>query len=203
MKNHYLFLGYFLMALGLVLITAGSLLGIPVILFGILSQLKGRGKIDSVFGLSSKKLPHGARVLRSSMIGYWLLIPISSVVAVVEEGDLPANILQFSETQIDMMPVWVMLLMILLLGLNLVASVGVFLFHSWARDLFASSLIGAYLIEPLMGTMVATPYYGMLDDVLDLVAGIILCLIYFSPVSEAFAGREKADELPGEDELTG
>lgn len=186
MNNGYLIVGLVLIALGIIVIVAGSLLGIPIIVFGLLAQLKGRGKIEKIFNLCSTELANECKILRICITGYWLIMAVAVTVSSIEDGNLPENIIQFGDAQFESAPSWAMGIMVSLLCINLIASIGIFIFRSWGRTLYALTVAGLIIIIPIFGVMVISPFTGMLDEILSILTGMILCLLYLSPAKEVF-----------------
>jgi double zinc ribbon protein len=80
----------------------------------------------------------------------------------------------------------------------LVANVGLYLFWRPARTLYLVATIGALLASLYLGPFVNPGPADFLETALDAVGGIILGLVYFSPVKEAFEQRVAAVSFPSQ-----
>ena len=187
MNNSYQVVGLIIIALGIIFIVAGSLLGIPIIVIGLLAQLKGKGKIDKIFNFSSPGLSDESIILRKCIAGYWCLIVLTVVTILVEEEVFPEYIIQFNDSQFESSPdlaVWISMVCAVA---NLIASIAIFCMRSWGRNLYTVTLIGGALTMPFLGAMVTAPYTALLNEMLTILSGVIICLLYFSSAKEAFA----------------
>jgi hypothetical protein len=83
---------------------------------------------------------------------------------------------------------------------TLVANVGLFFFKSWARTIFTAgifiSAIGMIEFGPVIYTGIESAIYE-LALVLD---GIIIGIVYFSPISNEFTNQEKHNQSIKADE---
>jgi hypothetical protein len=74
-----------------------------------------------------------------------------------------------------------------LLRVLVVSSViGLFFFRRWARPLYLVTTILATLLLPVSGPYVASGWSQMIDELGLIVSGVILALIYWSPLKELF-----------------
>ena len=73
--------------------------------------------------------------------------------------------------------------------LYLVASIGLLLFHNWARWLFVLLTLASMVFVVVSGMTVLTPFEGLLDLLVGLLDGAILTLAFFSPIASLFTPR--------------
>jgi len=69
--------------------------------------------------------------------------------------------------------------------------VGLLLFWNFARHLFLFASVLLLVITPFMGPYIASGVNQTLYSVVNLLSGLILGLVYFSPVKSYFAGKTK------------
>ena len=82
---------------------------------------------------------------------------------------------------------WAMMLV------SLLASVGVLLFRPWGRGLFLSVSVVNVLLTPLVGFYVDVGWTVMVAALAGTSEGMIIALMYFSPVRRMFArGRARS-----------
>ncbi|MEH6552386.1 MAG: hypothetical protein V7744_20620 [Pseudomonadales bacterium] len=65
----------------------------------------------------------------------------------------------------------------------IVSYVGLLLFKSWARHLFVFSLLLTLCLYPWVGVTVFDIYSLVLSELSTLLTGVILMLVYYSPVA--------------------
>lgn len=70
--------------------------------------------------------------------------------------------------------------------LSLLASVGVILFRRWGRRLFLVVTVASLLTVPLTGLYVDVGLTVMVASAAALIEGMIVALMYFSPLRKAF-----------------
>ena len=70
--------------------------------------------------------------------------------------------------------------------LTVVSFVGLLLFKSWARHLYALGLIFSFSFYPFMGVSVLSGFSQVLYDCSMVLTGVILALIYYSPIASYY-----------------
>lgn len=83
------------------------------------------------------------------------------------------------------------LIFLAIFGLALVASliastVGLFLFRAWAPRLAVITTVLSLFIVPILGVNVASGWSWLLTELATTLWGVILSLVYFSPLKENF-----------------
>lgn len=130
------------------------------------------------------------------MITDLLLVAVSVAVGVVGEAWLPEPLRAFEEARAEanLTPNdWVVLgAGIPLIIVALVSSVGLMFFWRPARPLYLASLIVAIMLTPLGGPYITSGLEEALDCVSMTVSGVILALIYFSPLRDFFKRQQNA-----------
>ncbi len=74
------------------------------------------------------------------------------------------------------------LFLLYLLTLNLL-----YRFISYGKPLYLFLVIAAIILNYLSGSVIHTPFSGMLDQIGGIISGSILILLYFSPVKNNFS----------------
>ena len=185
MNRNYL-IGFVFIVVGVISITFGSFLGTIPIAFGILLQLKGRGIIGSVFYQTPSVLSRECKVLRLSIIIYWVLLVLALLVNAFEEAGLPLETTKFMDNQTELIPNWVLGGVLGFVTVYFIGNVGVFFLKPWGRSAYVTGLLGILALTPFIGTMVVTPIYSTLETILSILNGVALCLLYLSPAREHF-----------------
>lgn len=65
----------------------------------------------------------------------------------------------------------------------LVSLVGLLLFKSWARHVYAAGFVAAFALYPFMGIAVYSGFGQVLYDISMVLSGVLLALMYHSPVA--------------------
>jgi hypothetical protein len=86
-------------------------------------------------------------------------------------------------------------------GFWLIASIGLFFFQNWAKNLFLFLNVLGLVLAPLGGFSVRGPLASLLAELTTVLDGAILALAYLSPLAAAFAtspnpplNRTRADD---------
>lgn len=126
------------------------------------------------------------RSLRVLIVTDFLLLAVSVVVGIAGEAWLPEQLQAFEQAraQADMTTNdWVMMVLgLLLLIAVLVAFVGLLIFWRPARPLYFATLVVAALLTPFDGPYITSGLAQAFGDVSLIVSGIVLAVIYFSPL---------------------
>ncbi len=78
---------------------------------------------------------------------------------------------------------------VILFFLWILAAVGVFFIQDWGRHLFAAMCLLALIMSPLNGVSITNPLETFLLDVSATLDGVILALVYLSPLSDFFGEK--------------
>lgn len=70
--------------------------------------------------------------------------------------------------------------------LGILAAVGLFLFRRWGRTVFLICLLTELAVTVLTGPHVNTGWTMLVGYIYSIIEGVILALIYFSPIREMF-----------------
>ena len=68
----------------------------------------------------------------------------------------------------------------------LVALIGLLLFKSWARHVYAAGFLAAFALYPFMGITVYSGFSLVLYDMSMVLSGVLLALMYYSPVARLY-----------------
>ena len=120
----------------------------------------------------------------------WVLYILIAVVSLLAERFLPPELRSYIEG-IRNSPAttegWILFAVnIAFLLFVIVLSVGLFRFKKWAKNLLLPSYIIGILLTPFYGPNIQTSWSGSISYVSSLVDGMILALVYYSPVREMF-----------------
>ncbi|WP_444884620.1 hypothetical protein [Microbulbifer sp. PSTR4-B] len=77
-------------------------------------------------------------------------------------------------------------LAVLAIIMALVSVVGLLLFKSWARHVYAAGFVAAFALYPFMGVTVYSGFSQVLYDISMVLSGVLLALMYYSPVARHY-----------------
>jgi hypothetical protein len=131
-------------------------------------------------------------LLRTLIVAEVGLVVLSVVGSLLTESLLPEPLRAYVETEfegdITTREVAMILAAIPLVVLWLVSSIGLFFFWRPARFLYVVTMIFGLLATPFFGPYVDAGLGAMLESAGTIISGVILALVYFSPVKELFGG---------------
>lgn len=131
------------------------------------------------------------RQFRILIVLNWLLTIIAAIVFLSTRTSLPTELKTYLENQgssgestADSILLWVD---VSLLVFAIVVSIGLLLFKRWARNfLFAVYVLSVSLI-PTRAVYIDTGWAQLMFTLETMTGGMILALVYFSPLSALFA----------------
>jgi hypothetical protein len=128
----------------------------------------------------------------------WLIIISGLVVYFLTKAALPSEVREYLENQnsaplttADMIFFCVSVVLILL---TIVTSIGLFFFKRWSKTLLLLSYVVTILLTPTHTVYINTGWTELLFTVGDILGGMILALVYFSPISTAFEAPPDIEE---------
>jgi hypothetical protein len=132
-------------------------------------------------------------VLRHLVVWQWILACLSIVFFQIEVDRLPFLLQEYAAaeairpaTATDAVIGWLTLLW----GIgSLVASVGVFALRRWARPLFLVMALLGCVLQALLEPSVTTGWSVAAETAAQVLVGVTLGVLYFSPVRGHFARR--------------
>jgi hypothetical protein len=132
-------------------------------------------------------------VLRHLVVWQWLFAALSILVFQIEVDRLPYLLRAYAlleaarePSAVDAVTGWLALLWAV--G-SLVASAGVFLLQRWSRPLFLAMAILGCGLQALLEPSVTTSWSVAAETGAQLLVGVTIGVIYFSPVRGHFARR--------------
>ena len=135
-------------------------------------------------------------VLRTLIVAEVGLVVLSIVGSLLTESLLPEPLRAYVATEfegeITTRDVAMVAAAVPLLILWLVSTIGLFFFWRPARMLYVVTMIFGLLAMPFFGPYVDVGLGAMLEDAATIISGVILALVYFSPVKELFGGASVA-----------
>ena len=135
-------------------------------------------------------------VLRHLVVWQWLLAAASLAIFQLEARDLPFLLQEYASEQSAASATWVDQLvgwgvLVWFVG-SLVGSVGVFLLRRWARPLFLAMAVLGCVIQAFLEPSVTTAWSTSAETAAQVMVGVTLGVLYFSPVRGHFARRPGA-----------
>jgi hypothetical protein len=124
--------------------------------------------------------------LRTLIVTEICLGVLSIVVSLLTESSLPESLRTYveaeAEADITARHIAMLATAIPLIILLLVSSIGLFFFWGPARILYLITIVGGLLLTPFFGPYVDAGWGAAFEDAAIIVSGVILALIYFSPL---------------------
>ena len=120
----------------------------------------------------------------------WLLVVAYVVVSITTESLLPSELRSYLDAQLNA-PITtsdIMLFAVVFIYFisYIAVSIGVFLFKKWAKTLLLPSIAIASILLIIGGPYIETGLASFCSYFLNLIEGIILALVYFSPIRKMF-----------------
>jgi len=129
------------------------------------------------------------RFLRVLIVANLILIAVGAVVGIVGKAWLPDPLRVFEQSRAADITAtdWILFgVSIPMLIALVVASIGLLLFSRPARPLYLAIIIVDILLTPCWGPYVTTGWARALEAVSYIINGVVLALIYFSPLRDLF-----------------
>ena len=128
------------------------------------------------------------RTLRILIVLNWVTAIAAGTVAGITSKYLPMELIAFQENQRQVTQLqWVVFVIEgFLLLLSVINSIGLFLFRRWARSMLVPLYVLALLLLPSNAVYIQTGWTKMLFNLSYLVSGMIIAIVFFSPLAEAF-----------------
>lgn len=86
------------------------------------------------------------------------------------------------------------LLLWVYMGIWYIALAGLFVLFNWARWVFLLSLIVGLMITYISGMQVATPGESIAIDLISILSGVIIAIVFFSPLVARFSVSPGSDK---------
>ncbi|HWT03725.1 MAG TPA: hypothetical protein VN256_25980 [Pyrinomonadaceae bacterium] len=127
---------------------------------------------------------------RKLVVLHWLLVITGVAVSLATERFLPAELRAYLHARendaFTQGRVVLDVIGVLFIIFTVALSVGLFRFRLWAKKLLPLSYVLGILLIPAMGANVQTGWASLTFYLCSLVDGVILALVYFSPLKEEF-----------------
>jgi hypothetical protein len=129
-------------------------------------------------------------LLRTLIVAEFVLGIVSIVVSLLTESSLPEPLQTYlaeeAEADITTRDIVMLATGIPLLILLLVSSIGLFSFWRPARILYVITTVVGLLGMPFFGPYVDSGWGAMFEEAAIIISGMILAMIYFSPVKDLY-----------------
>jgi hypothetical protein len=127
------------------------------------------------------------RQFRLLLIFNWLIVLVAIVVLFLTRPNLPPELRAYNEafTQSSRHAFFLIFDGIISI-LFIVSYVGLYFFKKWARAVFVSTFIITLLEVPVISAYVQTGWFYMMGAVLNVTTGMLIAVMYFAPLKEAF-----------------
>ena len=125
------------------------------------------------------------KIFRSIVILY-IVSFIVTITTVLWDQSLPPELEAFNETQLDSFNIEFASILLVLSYVHIAAIIGLIIFAQWSRLAFTATVITSVIANLFMGPVVETALNTFLSEVVLLLDGLIVALLYFSGVSAYF-----------------
>jgi hypothetical protein len=130
------------------------------------------------------------RWLRILIAAEWLLVIIAVPLAFFLESTLPVQLRQFLaaeyEKPFSFAEAIQLVAMFITLALWLAGSVGTFMLWRYGRPLYLAAVVTGVAFTPFVGPSVMAPLASAFAEASQAIAGVVLGLLYFSPLRDRF-----------------
>jgi predicted ferric reductase len=132
------------------------------------------------------------QILKNLLIAQWIVLFAAIFIGVIERQYLPDSLKVYLEeiTKADMTLAETVNFFVITIALvaYLISSVGLLFYKGWGRWLYLYSTIVGFVVGPLLGPTIGTPFAGTLDDLCSVLVGLTIGVIYFSDAKKLFEG---------------
>jgi hypothetical protein len=129
------------------------------------------------------------------IVAHFVLVILGAIIDFYSESLLPEPLRQYEKIQIEEVIAfgeWGLLAVLTVLGLAvLVSFIGLFVFWPPARPLYLVSSVANILVTPYLGPYIEAGWSRMFFDTVVLLDGVILALVYFSPLKELYEPEKR------------
>src|SRR5262249_41139492 len=129
----------------------------------------------------------------------WATAIAGTIVYVTTRGSLPQELTQYLEsrrligvTQFERAILWTETVLFIV---SVVDSVGLFHFRRWARTLLVPLYVIATLLLPTNAVYIQTGWTRMLLSISTVFGGMIIAMVFFSPLAEVFERGPDAERI--------
>ena len=130
------------------------------------------------------------RILKLSVIFQLAIIILAIIAGLVEESYLPTELATYVKNReaggLSAVQKAAAVMMGPFLISYLAASIALLARKTWAPVTYLYSVIFLTILSSLMAPSIITPLTSLLETVSDVIAGITICLVYFTPLKEEF-----------------
>jgi phosphoglycerol transferase MdoB-like AlkP superfamily enzyme len=130
------------------------------------------------------------RLLRILVVAELLMIVLGVAVALLTEPSLPEPLRDWVQAEAEVEPTAGFLVLtgfgFLMVVALVVSNIGLFFFWRFARPLYLVTTLAPVLLLPAFGPDVSSGWAAMFDDLGMILSGIIIALIYWSPLRDLF-----------------
>ena len=142
------------------------------------------------FFLKIEKIMNLKRIFRFLIVLEWGLVISGVIIGLISEPYLPIELRQYIEIS-DNVPLSILDYgVFLFVIINIIASVGLFIFWHHARIIYLLICILGFFLSGLYGPYVESGWESAFSFASEILTGVIIALIYFSPIKDYFQKSE-------------
>jgi hypothetical protein len=134
------------------------------------------------------------RILRIAVLSQWGFIILTTVIGIVEDSYLPPELATYVKNRdtagLSALQKTAAVMMWAFMMSYLVSSLGLLSKKKWAPITYLYSVIFLTILTSFLAPLIVTPLTSLLSTAADIIIGITVCLVYFSPLKEEFKHTE-------------
>jgi len=141
------------------------------------------------------------KIFRILIVLNWATAIAGAIVYVTTRGSLPVELTPYLEnrrrlgvTQFERAILWIEIVLFIV---SVVDSIGLFHFRRWARTLLVPLYVIATLLLPTNAVYIQTGWTRMLLSISTVIGGMIIAMVFFSPLAEVFDRGPDAEQIVG------
>jgi len=140
---------------------------------------------------------------RALLVVSWVLLLLAVVAYFVSKKSLPIELQRwlsdYNSSQETRIPGYRLLIDVLYLAMYIVVAAGLFFFQRWAKMLFISLTLFGLALLMTSRISIEVEWSRAVSILANIINGVILALIFCSPVSRMFESRDDVQQALGAD----
>ena len=140
---------------------------------------------------------------RALLVVSWVLLILAVVAYFVSRRSLPVELQRwlndYNSSQATRIPGYRLLIGVFYLAMNIFVAAGLFFFQRWAKILFIPLTLFGLALLMTSRISIEVEWSRAVSILVNIINGVILALIFCSPVSRMFESRGDVQQGPGAD----
>ena len=140
---------------------------------------------------------------RALLVASWVLLVLAVATYFISKKSLPIELQQwlndYNSSQVTRIPGYRLLIDVFYLAMNIVVASGLFFFQRWAKSLFIPLTLFGIALLMTSRVSIEVEWSRAISILANILNGVILALIYCSPVSRMFESKGDVQQALGAD----